>query len=281
MRRRTEVVTTTWRQLWRRTSAAIADPVQTRWLLEEASGLGGAALLRDLDREADPESAARLESLMQRRLAGEPLQHVLGHWGFRTLDVAVDSRVLVPRPETELVVEVALSELDRLCGLRPAGGLLAVDLGTGSGVIALSLVAERPEVRVVATVGRNLVITRRPVQGEGLGEASARVKAEDATVKLDRCVLERGEKSSADTAPANVRLDPHAFYLRGVLVQLAHRSATDCTTIEAGYEERSPRRDELDHRRRRRTVRVETSRETGAQLRVVTAEQHRGQVTFR
>ncbi|MGD0943222.1 MAG: peptide chain release factor N(5)-glutamine methyltransferase [Acidimicrobiales bacterium] len=151
MRRRTEVVTTTWRQLWRRTSAAIADPVQTRWLLEEASGLGGAALLRDLDREADPESAARLESLMQRRLAGEPLQHVLGHWGFRTLDVAVDSRVLVPRPETELVVEVALSELDRLCGLRPAGGLLAVDLGTGSGVIALSLVAERPEVRVVAT----------------------------------------------------------------------------------------------------------------------------------
>jgi hypothetical protein len=123
----------------------------------------------------------------------------------------------------------------------------------------------------VVVVGRNLVITRRPVQGESLGEVSARVKAENATVKLDRYVLERGEQSSADTAPANVRLDPHAFYLSGLLVQLVHRSATDCTTIEAGYEERSPRRDELDHRRRHRAIRVETSRETGAQLRVVTA----------
>ena len=88
---------------------------------------------------------------MQRRLAGEPLQHVLGHWGFRTLEVAVDSRVLVPRPETETVVTFALAELDRLRRSRPASSVLAVDLGTGSGVIALSLVAERAALRVIAT----------------------------------------------------------------------------------------------------------------------------------
>jgi len=76
---------------------------------------------------------------------------VLGHWGFRTLDVDVDGRGLVPRPETEHVVTVALSELDRLGQMRPRAEALAADLGTGSGVIALSLVAERARLRVVAT----------------------------------------------------------------------------------------------------------------------------------
>ena len=141
----------TWRELWRSTSERLGDPAPTRWLLEEASGADGAALLCRLDEEAGPEATARLESLVRRRLAGEPLQHVLGHWGFRALEVAVDARVLVPRPETESLVTFALRELDRLCGTRPGGHALAVDLGTGSGVIALSLVAERANVRVIAT----------------------------------------------------------------------------------------------------------------------------------
>jgi len=150
----------TWRQLWRLSAEAIGDPVQARWLLEEASGLDGSALLRWIDQVAPLAAAERLESLVRRRLAGEPLQHVLGHWGFRHLDVAVDSRVLVPRPETEQVVSVALCELDRLGaspqgserpGGHPGAELLAVDFGTGSGVIALSLVTERDAVRVIAT----------------------------------------------------------------------------------------------------------------------------------
>ncbi len=140
----------TWRELWRTTAERIGDPVPTRWLLEEASGGDAAALLRDLDREPSPAAAARLETLVRRRLSGEPLQHVLGHWGFRNLEVVVDSRVLVPRPETESVAGIALRELDRLCGSSSGGGLV-VDLGTGSGVIALSVVAERPAVRVIAT----------------------------------------------------------------------------------------------------------------------------------
>ena len=86
---------------------------------------------------------------MQRRAAGEPLQYVLGRWGFRQLDLLVDRRVLIPRPETEQVVEVALAELDRR---RASGGRpVVVDLGTGSGAIALSVAAERPGVDVWAT----------------------------------------------------------------------------------------------------------------------------------
>jgi len=152
MSRQGEPAGASWRELWRATTERIDDRVQARWLLQEASRSDAPALLRALDEEASPEEAAHLESLVQRRLAGEPLQHVLGHWGFRTLDVAVDSRVLAPRPETESVVGFALSELDQLRKLRAASeGLLAVDLGTGSGVIALSLVAEEPAVRVIAT----------------------------------------------------------------------------------------------------------------------------------
>ena len=158
MSRQPPEVAPTWRDLWRSTADRLGDPVQTRWLLEEASGADGAALLGGLDREAPAPAAARLESLVQRRLAGEPLQHVLGHWGFRTLEVAVDSRVLIPRPETESVVTFALAELDRQLRSRPASSVLAVDLGTGSGVIALSLVAERSSLRVIATDQSDLAL---------------------------------------------------------------------------------------------------------------------------
>lgn len=89
------------------------------------------------------------ESMVERRAAGEPLQYVVGRWGFRRLDLLVDRRVLIPRPETEQVVEVALGELDRRrsAGDRP----VVVDLGTGSGAIALSVAAERRGVEVWAT----------------------------------------------------------------------------------------------------------------------------------
>jgi release factor glutamine methyltransferase len=87
-----------------------------------------------------PAELTAIRALAERRRAGEPLQYVLGHWAFRTVDLLVDRRVLIPRPETEQVVEVVLAELDRLG--RPAP--LVVDAGTGSGAIALALAAELP-----------------------------------------------------------------------------------------------------------------------------------------
>lgn len=79
------------------------------------------------------------QGLADRRTAGEPLQYVIGSWPFRTLELRVDPRVLIPRPETEHVVEVALGELD---GMGYAQDRVGVDLGTGSGAIALSLATE-------------------------------------------------------------------------------------------------------------------------------------------
>jgi release factor glutamine methyltransferase len=101
---------------------------------------------------ASEQAQHRFDALVARRAAGEPLQYVIGQWGFRTLDLVVDRRVLIPRPETEQVVEAALAELDRLAaGRSTSERLVAVDLGTGSGAIALAVAAERERVEVWAT----------------------------------------------------------------------------------------------------------------------------------
>ncbi len=90
--------------------------------------------------------------MVARREAGEPVQFVLGHWAFRKLDLMVDGCVLIPRPETEVVVEVAIAELALII---PAGAQgpqpVVVDLGTGSGAIALSIATERHDVQAWAT----------------------------------------------------------------------------------------------------------------------------------
>ncbi len=124
---------------------------EARWLAEEVSGIASGALDSETDTPATAAAVARLDTLVERRCGGEPLQYVLGHWPFRTLDLMVDRRVLIPRPETEAVVERALSELDTLSAAHPGRSLVVVDLGTGSGAMALSIATERPAVTVIAT----------------------------------------------------------------------------------------------------------------------------------
>jgi release factor glutamine methyltransferase len=110
--------------------------------------------------------------MVERRAAGEPLQYVLGRWGFRTLDVHVDSRVLIPRPETEIVVEHALGVIDTL------DARLAVDLGTGSGVIAMSLAVERPRLAVWGTDASDAALDVARANLAGIGRAATRVRLE-------------------------------------------------------------------------------------------------------
>lgn len=114
-------------------------------LLAHVAGTGRAALAADPDRPIAPEELLALESLARRRLAGEPVAYLTGRREFWSLDLEVTPEVLVPRPETELVVERVLAVLGG--GGRPA----VLDLGTGSGAIALAVAHERPDAAVTAT----------------------------------------------------------------------------------------------------------------------------------
>ena len=111
-------------------------------LLAHVLGAGRAALISDPERGLEPDEARAFMEYAARRREREPVAYILGSKGFRTIELAVDARVLVPRPETEQVVEAAL---DLRAGARVA------DVGTGSGAIALALKTERPDLDVVAT----------------------------------------------------------------------------------------------------------------------------------
>ncbi|HWF17394.1 MAG TPA: HemK/PrmC family methyltransferase [Acidimicrobiales bacterium] len=126
----------------------VGAPHEARFIVDEVLGVGfrlGPARRR-LDSSTGPLDASAVSAaraMAAGRAAGEPLQYVFGHWPFRRLDLLVDERVLIPRPETEQVVEVALAEARRLAAGRPSGeGLVLVDAGTGSGAIALALATE-------------------------------------------------------------------------------------------------------------------------------------------
>jgi release factor glutamine methyltransferase len=114
-------------------------------LLAHAFGLQRIQLYTDHDRPLTEAERAAARVLVERRGRREPLAYVLGEWGFHRLVLKTDRRALVPRPETEIVVERALALLDGVDAPR------VLDVGTGSGAIALSIASERPDAQVTAT----------------------------------------------------------------------------------------------------------------------------------
>jgi release factor glutamine methyltransferase len=167
----------TWREMVKRTQDEVGERNIAQWLCEHASGCDAdefGDILGDLVSER---SAQHLHSMLARYAKGEPLQYVMGRWAFRRLDLLVDSRVLIPRPETELLVEhVTRYALQKI---RDVGrGVTIADLGTGSGAVGLSVLHELPfessEVWMTDVSEDALHVARANAAGVGRNAVGAR-----------------------------------------------------------------------------------------------------------
>jgi release factor glutamine methyltransferase len=143
------------------------DPLENRILLCHATGLTRVQLITQGDRPLSPDEAARLDALMARRLRGEPIAYIVGRREFFGLDFQVGPAVLIPRPDTELIVELALQRL-------PQGAARLLDMGTGSGAIAVAVAHTRPDAAVTAL----------DVSPDALAVAQANAAANGARVRF-------------------------------------------------------------------------------------------------
>ena len=146
------------------------DPVDAEFLLAHALARPRSWLFAHVHDAVDAEAAARFAGLLERRSAGEPVAYLTGTQGFWSLALEVTSATLIPRPETELLVELALARLPMDTASRIA------DLGTGSGAIALAIAKERPQAAVIAidASAAALVIARRNAVRNGIANIEFR-----------------------------------------------------------------------------------------------------------
>jgi release factor glutamine methyltransferase len=153
-------------------AAGIETPrLDAELLLAEATGWDRARLAASPEAEVPPPAARSFAETVRRRLRREPFAYIVGRRGFRKIELAVDPRVLIPRPETELLVELALEERPRRL----------LDVGTGSGAIALAVADELPECEVVATDTSAATLEVARVNAKRLG-LSDRVSFHEGTL---------------------------------------------------------------------------------------------------
>lgn len=171
----------TWRELTSEATEQLAradvpDPeLSARHIGQRATGTDSAEWAAVLNLHATRRQVAAFDAMVARRQAGEPLQYVIGRWGFRHLDLFIDRRVLIPRPETEVVAGQAISEVGRL-----TAGVLervtVVDLGTGSGAIGLSIALEQDRADVWLTDYSADAVAVARANIAGIGRAGSRVR---------------------------------------------------------------------------------------------------------
>ncbi len=168
------MTTLTLLALLNETADAVGSAHEARWLCEVATGIDGVEFEAALGEPVTQRVVAHLDAMLERHRDGEPLQYVLGRWGFRHLDLAIDRRVLIPRPETELVAGVAVELAAAIPGPRTVA-----DLGTGSGAIGLSLAHELPltdtTVWITDVSDDALAVARANLAGIGRAARNVRV----------------------------------------------------------------------------------------------------------
>lgn len=175
-----------------------------RLLLAHAVG-GRNPLQLDIGRQVEPEAGARFEALWRQRVAGAPVQHLLGEWDFSGRPFFVDRRALVPRPETEVLLAAALRETP--------DARRVLDAGTGSGILAITFLLERPESRAIAVDVslEALALARKNALRHGLGGRLALLAADWASclgqVQFDLALSNPPylSLSEASSLPATVR----------------------------------------------------------------------------
>jgi len=217
-------------------------------LLGHALGRERAWLYAHADDAIDADAAIAFHSLLLRRAAGEPLAYITGRREFWSLDLAVAPDVLIPRPETELLVELALQRI-------PQGRKVDIaDLGTGSGAIALALAHERPQARVVATDRSSAVLAVARVNAERLGIRNVEFTEGDwctalGDARFDLIVSNPPYISAADPhlAQGDLRFEPSAALASGadgldairtiVRDAPAHLKASGWLLFEHGHEQ--------------------------------------------
>ena len=173
--------TVPWRQLLaeatdRFETAGVPEPsLSARRIVEEAAGFEPVEFAISLDEPVTERAVVRFDRMVNRRLEGEPLQYVVGRWAFRNLDLMVDRRVLIPRPETEVVAGKTLEEVARFD--KP----VVVDLGTGSGAIGLSVAAEHHDAQVWLTDRSADALAVARANLTGIGRAATRVSVAEGS----------------------------------------------------------------------------------------------------
>ena len=189
------------------TAAGVDTPrLDAEVLLAEATGWDRAKFAAEPEASLDPPSARRFGEMVRRRIRREPVAYIVGRKAFRNIELAVDGRVLIPRPESELLVDIALE-------LKPQ---VVLDVGTGSGAIALAVADELPDCEVIATDTSEDALELARENAERLGLA-------------DRVAFELG------TVPAGRRFDL-------VLANLPYVREDELDSLQPEIREYEPRR---------------------------------------
>jgi release factor glutamine methyltransferase len=212
----------------RRLAAAGVDTprVDAELLIAHVLGVSRTQLYADLDREVDG-----LEPLLARRESREPLAYVLGDWGFRRLTLKTDARALVPRPETEVVVERALALIDGVKAPR------VLDVGVGSGAIALALKDERPDAHVTGVDESEAALALALENAEQLGlDVDLRLGGlEAAQDGWDLVVSNPPYVDTLDGLQPELRFEPEmALVGSGLHERLAEEARTRALVLEVG-----------------------------------------------